>query len=62
MITQTITPDPASSVEISTNSKGFPQVTVKVYREDPEEAAQDALALYRRLTAALEQGRAWEAP
>jgi hypothetical protein len=70
MLTQTIvTPDPASSVEITQNAKGFPQVTIKVYHTNPEAAAQEALALYRRLTRALEDGAplapaeaAWETP
>lgn len=46
----TVSPDQASSVEISTNAKGQAQVTVKVYDPDPDAAADKALALYRRLT------------
>ena len=56
----TITPDQASSVEIATDSKGTPKLTVKIYHEQPEEAARQALDLYRRLTAALSTGASLE--
>ena len=51
----TVAPDPASSVEISTNAKGQAQVTVKVYDADPIAAAEKAVALYRQVTAAVSQ-------
>jgi len=48
-------PSPASSVEIATDSKGVPKPTVKVYHEDPDEAARTALRLYRQLSEALKE-------
>lgn len=51
----TVAPDPASSVEISTNAKGQAQVTVKVYDSNPVVAAEKALSIYRHVTAALSQ-------
>jgi hypothetical protein len=51
----TVAPDPASSVEISTNAKGQAQVTVKVYDTNPVVAAEKAVALYRQVTAAVSQ-------
>lgn len=43
----TLAPDPASSVEISENSRGQAQVTVKVHHEDPKKAATLALQVYK---------------
>lgn len=51
----TVAPDPASSVEISTNAKGQAQVTVKIYDPDPARAADKAVALYRQVVAAVSQ-------
>jgi hypothetical protein len=42
----TIMPKSESSVEISTNSKGEAQLTIKIYAEDPREALDTALRLY----------------
>ena len=42
----TVSSPPVSSVEISTNAKGMPQLTVKVYCEDPEVAKNTAIRLY----------------
>jgi hypothetical protein len=42
----TIAPKAESSVEITTDSKGLPKLTVKVYHEDSVEALRQALALY----------------
>ena len=52
----TTTPAQASSVEITQNAKGLPQVCVKVYDVDPDAAAELALAIYHRLCAALQEG------
>lgn len=58
----TLSPAPAGAVEIAQNSQGQPQVTIKLSGDDPEQTAQRALALYRRLTQALETGAAALAP
>ena len=44
---------PISSVEITENAKGEARVTVKVYNEDVQAAAVDALIIYRDLVASL---------
>ena len=44
---------PASSVEITQNAKGQAQVSVKLYGENPDEVASQALTLYRKLVAEL---------
>jgi hypothetical protein len=49
----TIAPAPYSSVEIAMDSKGVAKPVVKVYHEDANEAASQALALYRKLVAEL---------
>ena len=45
----TQTPMPASSVEIATDSKGNPKPTVKVYHDDPDEAAAEAVRIYQEI-------------
>lgn len=42
----TVSPSPESSVEISTNSKGEPQLTVKVYAKAAHDALVVAMSLY----------------
>jgi hypothetical protein len=54
--TSSVEPGQESSVEISQNAKGEPRVSVKIYHADPEQAAIDAVALYRRTLAALASG------
>lgn len=49
------TPAPMSSVTLSQTARGLTQVEVKCYAADPEEAAQQATALYDRLTALYRQ-------
>ena len=49
----TVAPAPASSVEITQNAKGQAQVSVKLYGENPDEVASQALALYRKLVVEL---------
>ncbi len=44
---------PVSSVEISTSAKGVPQLTVKVYDENPQEAKDTAVRLYMEGVIAL---------
>jgi hypothetical protein len=51
----TVAPNPASSVEITQNAKGQAQVSVKLYGENPDDIADQALALYRRLVGQLQQ-------
>jgi hypothetical protein len=41
------------SVEITQNAKGQTQVSVKLYGENPDEVASQALALYRKLAVEL---------
>jgi hypothetical protein len=53
--TTTVQSPQASSVEITMDAKGQAKPCVKVYHEDPEQAASQALALYRQLVAALAQ-------
>ena len=54
IVAVTTTPAPASSVEISTDSKGNPKPTVKVYHDDPTEAKRLACALYAEILEALQ--------
>lgn len=54
--TETMEPGQESSVEISQNAKGEARVSVKVYHADAEQAATDAVALYRRTVASLASG------
>lgn len=46
---------PLSSVEIATRQKGPPSVTVKVYHQDPDEAATEALRLYADVVANVQR-------
>jgi len=48
-------PVPYSSVEITTDSKGTPKPTVKVYHADADEAARTALRLYNEICGQLTQ-------
>jgi len=48
-------PAPYSSVEITTDSKGIPKPTIKVYHADPDEAARTALRLYNEICGQLTQ-------
>lgn len=50
----TVTPSPESSVEIATDAKGQPKLTVKVYHADPAAALATAVQLYREGRGALE--------
>jgi hypothetical protein len=50
-----VAPAPYSSVEIALDSKGVAKPVVKVYHEDANEAASQALALYRKLVTELQQ-------
>jgi hypothetical protein len=36
-------------VEIATDSKGNPEPTVKVYHDDPDEAAAEAVWIYQEI-------------
>lgn len=49
----TTSPPAESSVEITTDSKGVPKPTVKVYHTDPAEALRQALELYAQARIAL---------
>ena len=53
--TVSVEPAPASSVEITTDGKGQPKPTIKVYDEDPHEALAVALTLYRECMTRLHE-------
>jgi hypothetical protein len=48
-----VSPNPFSSVEIAMDSKGVAKPVVKVYADDPHEAAAMALAMYQDLVQKL---------
>ena len=49
-----VAPKAESSVEIATDAKGMPKLTVKVYHEDAAVALQQAIALYMQGSGALQ--------
>jgi hypothetical protein len=49
----TTAPAPSLSVEIATDSKGQVKPTVKIYHEDPQAAAIEAVRLYKQVLEAL---------
>ena len=43
------TPESLSPVSLTRNAKGYTQITVKIYDEDPDKASEKAEEIYKTL-------------